>query len=86
MSNIKALFEEHLPPCQLGDTFYAVAEDIDDPSIHDIYEDEIHGICLMRDGWYVLDRDENLWKIGTDDCILGRANAEKRLKELGGTV
>lgn len=76
-----------VPPCKIGDKFYSVIDfrgidlvkgDDIEPCIE---ESEIIGILCEKGEWYVESSDGELWKVGTDLCLLDRAEAERLLKE-----
>ena len=67
-----------VPPCKVGDKFYSVLEEFGDWSVE---ESEIIGICIENGEWYVESKDGEFWKVGTDLCLLDKADAERVLKE-----
>jgi hypothetical protein len=64
-------------PCKIGDTAYAVCEDLDVDGEFELYEYEVKGIYLNKDGWCVLDDSEIISELGTEWAILDRAEAER---------
>ena len=67
-----------VPPCKVGDKFYSVLTEFGDWSVE---ESEIIGICIENGEWYVESKDGEFWKVGTDLCLLDRAEAERLLEE-----
>ena len=65
------------PPCKIGDTVYAVCDDVDDYGTVVIYDYEVIGVCYKDGEWYVLDDCKELNKIGSVWAILDRAEAER---------
>ena len=65
-------------PCKVGDKFYSVLTEFGDWSVE---ESEIIGICIETGEWYVESKDGEFWKVGTDLCLLDKADAERVLKE-----
>lgn len=66
-------------PCKVGDTAYAYLDD--EPEGSYISEYSVMGVCLKEDGWYLLDRDGNLDRVGTTYALLTRAEAEAALEQ-----
>ncbi len=66
-------------PCKVGDTAYAVCEDLDVDGEFELYEYEVEGICLKKDGWHVLDDSGDLFKLGSEWAMLSRSDAEDLL-------
>lgn len=66
-------------PCKVGDTAYFPY--IDNDGEKTISEYKIIGIVLKEDGWYTLDSDGKIDKIGEEYCYLTIEDAEARLKE-----
>lgn len=64
-------------PCKVGDKFYSVLSEFDDWSVE---ESEIIGICYEKDQWYVESVDDEFWAVGTEFCLLDRAEAERVLR------
>lgn len=68
-------------PCKYGDKFYSVLSDIDDLDTYVMLEDTVKGICLENNKWYVEGEDGELWRVGSDDCIIDYEEAKARLQE-----
>lgn len=67
-------------PCKVGDTVYWCDPDIDGEPY--IGEFKVIGITLREDGFFVVDGDGNIEKIGTQYALLTKAEAEQKLKEV----
>lgn len=61
-------------PCKVGDKFYSVLSEFGDWSVE---ENEIIGVCYEKDRWYAESIDGEFWAVGTDLCLLDRAEAER---------
>lgn len=73
------------PPCEIGDIFYSIIEDLQcetPPYYITSQGNVIDGVVLKTDGWYIIDKDCNVEKIGSDSALLTINDAEKRLDEL----
>jgi hypothetical protein len=68
-------------PCKIGDTAYAVCEDLDVDGEFELYEYEVKGICLKKDGWCVLDDSGEMYEILSEDALLDRTEAEHLLMD-----
>ena len=62
-------------PVQIGDTVYAI---LDDGVSFEVVAWKVKGIAKLSDGWYALDRDLEMYKIGEPFCILSRKEAISR--------
>ena len=67
-------------PCKVGDKFYSVLSEFGDWSVE---ESEIIGVCYEKDQWYVESIDDEFWAVGTEFCLLDRAEAERVLRRKG---
>ena len=68
-------------PCKIGDTAYAVCEDLDVDGEFKIYEYEVKGICLKKDGWCVLDDSGEMFEILSEYALLDRTESEHLLMD-----
>lgn len=58
-------------PCNVGDTAYCYTKELGvEPFI-------IVGVALKADGWYIIDDDGNMDKIGTQYACMTREEAER---------
>lgn len=71
------------PPCKVGDTAYAVCEDLNVDGVFTIESYTVTGICYELDDsenekkWYIEDSSGALWDVGSEWAILDRAEAER---------
>ena len=71
------------PPCNIGDTVYAVIDDILDIGEEPYIEEYlVCGIACLKNAGYVLNEDCELFEIGSDLCLLTKRAAELRLSEI----
>lgn len=72
-------------PCKVGDTVYWVDEtalvELGDENIGTY---KIAGIALKSDGFYIIDDDNNVDKIGSEYALLTKGDAERKFAELKG--
>lgn len=67
-------------PCKVGGKAFWYDENLDgNPHIGDF---EIKGILIKKDGFYLMDKDGTIEKIGTQYALLTKAEAEQKLKEV----
>ncbi len=73
----------HLP-CRLGDDFYWITdEDPDTGAKREVMiGGKIEGITVIKDGFYITNKDGFMDKIGTRYALLTKEDAEKKLKEM----
>ena len=71
-------------PCAIGDTTYWIGtEDEDGNEGLCVMESEpIRGILCTKDGFYVEIDTRTFSKVGSSDCLLTRAEAEKMLERM----
>lgn len=73
----------HLP-CKLGDDFYWISDEEPEHGIKSEVKicGKIKGIAVMEDGFYIIDEDGDMNKVGSRYALLTREDAEKKLEEM----
>lgn len=66
-------------PCKIGDMVYWVDVDVDEGTIGTY---EIKGIETKPDGFYIVDCDNNIDKIGSEYALLTESEAMAKLAEM----
>ena len=69
-------------PVAIGDTAYYWSE-ITDDEFSGVGDYTVYGIAIKKDGFYLIDQEGSVDKLGTQCAMLTRAEAEAALERMG---